>query len=168
MKLFSSLLVTKKDEEIALLLSNVNIFKNLTPNERIKIAKYFREKHYKSGERIVKEGEAGDRMFIISQGAVKVTKFLSETEEEVLANLVDGDLFGEMALLDGSPRSASVIAISPVKMFELYRVSLEEFIEKEPRIGVKVLHNLAKIMAERIRAAGDKIRDILIWKSIKS
>lgn len=167
MGLFSHLFLTKEDEEIASVLGKINIFQGLTPYERAKIAKYFRKQEYKAGDKIVKEGDAGDRMFVIREGAVKITKALSPTEEKVLANLVDGDFFGEMALLDGSPRSASVYAISPVKMLELYRASLQEFIEKEPQIGVKVLYNLAKILVERIRASGDKIRDILIWQSLK-
>ncbi len=167
MGLFSNLFLTKEDEEIAKILKKINIFQDLTPYERARIAKYFRKQKYEAGDRIVKEGDAGDRMFIIKEGAVKVAKKLSNTEEEVLANLVDGDFFGEMALLDGSPRSASVYAISKVQMLELYRASLEEFIEKKPQIGVKVLYNLAKILAERIRTSGDKIRDILIWRSLK-
>ena len=72
-----------------------------------------------------------------------------------------------MALLDGSPRSASVYAVSKVTMLELYRASLLELLEKEPAIGVKIMYNLAKILGERIRQSGDKIRDILVWQTIK-
>ncbi len=167
MGLFTNLVLTKEDEEIARILKDINIFQGLTSYERAKIAKYFKKKEYMSKEVIIKEGDAGDGMFVIKRGAVKITKKLSSKNEQVLANLVDGDFFGEMALLDGSPRSATVTAISPVKMLELYRASLQEFVDKEPRIGVKVLYNLAKIMAERIRESGDKIRDILIWKDLK-
>ncbi len=168
MGLFSNVLLTKRDEEIAKILKTIHIFENLSPSERAKIAKFFREQKYDPKERIVKEGESGDRMFVIEMGAVKVAKELTDKKEKVLANLVDGDCFGEMALLDGSPRSASVYAISKVTMLELYRVSLMEMLDKEPRLGVKVLYNLAKIMAERIRESGDKIRDILMLKSVKS
>lgn len=167
MGLFSNVLLSKQDEEVAEILKDINIFAGLTPLERARIAKYFRQKNYDPRTKIVKEGEAGDRMFVIKMGAVKIAKGLTEKEEEVLANLVDGDCFGEMALLDGSPRSASVYAISKVTMLELYRVSLMEMLDKESKLGVKILYNLAKILAERIRQSGDKIRDILIWKSLK-
>ncbi|MBN1897802.1 MAG: cyclic nucleotide-binding domain-containing protein [Spirochaetes bacterium] len=168
MGLFSNVMFTKEDEEIAKILTRINIFKGLTPFERAKISRYFRKREYNPGEMIVKEGQSGDRMYVIREGAVKVAKSLSKSKEQVLANLVDGDFFGDMALLDGSPRSASVYAISKVKMLELYRASLQEFIDREPRIGVKMLYNVARILAERIRASGDKIKDILLWKMVKT
>ena len=166
MKIFKGIIVSKEEEEIAKILENINIFRTLTPNERVKIVRYFEQKTYKPGELIVKEGEEGDRMFIIKEGAVKVTKKLADGGEEVLANLVDGDFFGEMALLDGSPRSASVYAVSPVQMLELYRSSLEEFIQKNPGAGVKILYNIAVILAKRIRSTGDRIRDLIVWQSL--
>ena len=106
-------------------------------------------------------------MFVIKSGAVKICKKLTESESSTLANLVDGNFFGEMALLDGSPRSASVLAVSKVEMLELYRASLEELLDKEPKIGIKVMRNLSTILVERIRQSGDKIRDILVWQTIK-
>lgn len=167
MGLFSNVLLSKQDEDIAEILKNINIFEGLTPLERTKIAKYFRQQDYEAKAKIVNEGDPGDGMFVIKSGAVKVVKQLTKKEEKVLANLVDGDVFGEMALLDRSPRSASVYAISKVTMLELYRVSLLEMLDKESKIGVKVMYNLAKILAERIRESGDKIKDILIWQSLK-
>ncbi len=167
MGLFSNVLLSVQDEEISNILQKINIFEGLTPFQRAKIAKYFRQQNYEPKARIIKEGEPGDGMFVIKDGAVKIVKQLTDTEEQVLANLVDGDFFGEIALLDNSPRSASVYAISKVTMLELYRASLLELLDKEPKIGVKVLYNLAKILAERIRASGDKIRDILVWQSLK-
>lgn len=167
MGLFSNVLLSVQDEEISNILQKINIFEGLTPFQRAKIAKYFRQQNYEPKARIIKEGEPGDGMFVIKDGAVKIVKQLTDTEEQVLANLVDGDFFGEIALLDNSPRSASVYAISKVTMLELYRASLLELLDKEPKIGVKVLYNLAKILGERIRASGDKIRDILVWQSIK-
>jgi len=167
MKFFSNVFLTKQDEEIAEVLKDINIFSGLTPLERAKIAKYFIQKEYNAGELIVKEGEPGYGMFVIRSGAVKITKQLTDKEEKTIANLVDGDFFGEIALLDQSPRSASVYAISKVTMLELYRASLLEVLEKEPRIGVKILYNLAKSLVERIRESGDKLKDLLIWQSLK-
>ncbi|MDD5066557.1 MAG: cyclic nucleotide-binding domain-containing protein [bacterium] len=167
MGIFSNVLLSKQDEETAEILKNINIFTGLTPYERTKIAKFFRQQSYDPKARIMKEGDAGDRMYVIKSGAVKISKQITDKEEQVLANLVDGDFFGEMALLDNSPRSASVYAVSKVVMLELYRASLQELLNKEPAIGVKVLYNLAKILSERIRRSGDKIRDILIWQAIK-
>ncbi len=159
--------ITKQDEEIAQILAGINIFEGLSTLERSRIAKFFLRKSYKPNDSIIKESEPGDGMFVIREGAVKVTKSLGDGGEKVLANLVDGNFFGELALLDGYPRSASVIAMNNTDMLELYRASLMELINKWPRIGVKVMFNLAKILGERIRESGDKIKDILIWETLK-
>ncbi len=167
MGLFSNIKLTKHDEEVSLVLKNITIFSKLTPYERTKIAKYFRRMEYLPGEKIVNEGDPGDGMFVIKSGAVKIAKRLTKKEEKTLTNLVDGDCFGEMALLDRARRSASVYAISKVVMFELYRASLLEMLDKESKIGVKVLYDLARILVERIRESGDKIKDILVLQSIQ-
>jgi len=166
MGFFSSIKLSKRDEEIANILKDIYIFSSLSPLERAKIAKYFQETKYEANERIVKEGESGNQMFVIEEGAVKVAKELTAKKEEILVNLVDGDCFGEMALLDGSPRSASVYAISKVTMLELGRSSLKTMVEKEPQLGVKILYNLSKILAERLRESGDRIRDIIMLRSV--
>ncbi len=155
------LFVTAGDKKIADMLKDIHIFKNLDYKERLKIAKFFRRKRYSKDTRIVKEGEAGDRMFVIEKGKVKVTKQILGNKEKTLVELKEGDFFGEMALLDGSPRSASVYAVEPVDMLELYRVSLLEFINKYPKIGIKVLKNINKFLVARIRESGDKIKDLI-------
>lgn len=160
-------LIPKTDMEIAKILGDINIFDELTLNERTKISQYFKKETYKPGDIIIKEGDPGDGMFVIKEGAVKVSKEIPGEGEKILANMVDGNFFGEMALFDGAPRSASVIAVSKVEMYEMYRAGLMEFTKKDPKLAVKVLFNLVKILSVRIRQSGDKIKDILIWQTLK-
>ena len=159
--------ITKHDEEIAKILGGINIFDGLSTLERARIAKYFAMKEYEPKQSIIKENEMGNGMYVIKEGAVTVQKDLGDGQQKVLANMVDGNFFGELSLLDGYPRSASVIAMTKVVMLELYRASLMELLNRWPRIGVKVMFNLAKILGERIRESGDKIKDIVIWQSLR-
>jgi CRP/FNR family cyclic AMP-dependent transcriptional regulator len=161
-----NMFVSREGEEIAKILSKINIFEDLTLMERIKIAGYFRKKTYPAGTCIVKEGEKADRMYVIREGACKVTKNV-KGEEQTLVNVVDGNFIGEMGLLEEAPRSASVFAISNVEMLELYRVNLMQLVKSSPHIGVKIMFNLAKILSQRIRQSGDKIKDLLTWDYLK-
>jgi CRP-like cAMP-binding protein len=162
----TNLFTTKEDEEIATLLGKVNLFEDLTLLERVKIARYFRKKTYSAGTAIFREGEAADRMFVIRDGAVKVTKNV-QGEEKVLVNIVDGNFIGEMGLLEESPRSASVIAISNVEMLELFRINLLQIVRSLPAIGVKIMYNFARILAQRIRQSGERIKDLLTWEYLR-
>lgn len=161
-----NIFATKEDNEIAQILGQIDIFIDLTISERVKITKFFRKKSYSQGEQIFGEGDLGDRMFVIRDGAVRVVKSVNN-EERNLANLVDGNFFGEMALLEDSPRSATVRAVSNVEMLELFRVNLQQLIRTYPDIGVKIMYNVAKILSQRIRQSGDKIKDLLVWEHLK-
>ena len=67
--------------------------------------------HFKSGEKIIKEGTLSDCAYIIESGVVKVSKTLNNGEEQVIAILEENDIFGEMSLIDSLPRSANVVAL---------------------------------------------------------
>lgn len=160
------LFTTREDEEIARILGKVNLFEDLTLLERVRIARFFRKKSYPSGTAIFREGETADRMFIIRDGAVKVTKNI-QGEEKTLVNIVDGNFIGEMGLLEESPRSASVFALTNVEMLELFRINLLQIVRTMPAIGVKIMFQFAKILSQRIRQSGEKIKDLLTWEYLR-
>lgn len=162
----NNLFTSKEDEEVAQILGKINIFEDLTLMERVRISAYFRKKTYPAGTAIFHEEDKADRMFVIRDGAVRVTKNVGG-EEKTLVNLVDGNFIGEMGLLEESPRSASVFAISNVDMLELYRVNLLQIIKRYPDVGVKIMFNLAKILSQRIRQSGDRIKDLLTWEYLR-
>lgn len=92
------------------LFAKVPLFEGLAPAERAQMAQAAQLRRYRRGERIVTQGQAGEQFFIIVRGRVNVTILSPDGKDVVLSNLSDGDYFGEMALLDDAPRSASVIA----------------------------------------------------------
>ncbi|OGW32686.1 MAG: hypothetical protein A2X59_08305 [Nitrospirae bacterium GWC2_42_7] len=110
---------------------------------------------YKSGERIVKEGDTGDSLFLIKDGRAKVVAHIIG-KEFVLAELGNGDIFGEVTFLTGRPRTASVIADGEVEVLEFKRQLLEEVISKYPEVleclndlyDTRVSSTLKKVVGE--------------------
>lgn len=89
-------------------------------------------KNYKSGEIILKEGEAGDKAFIINRGTVQIVKTGPDKNFYVIAELCAGEIFGEMCLLDNKPRSASAVASSNVEVRIVYREDFLKLLSNTP------------------------------------
>ncbi len=92
------------------LFSKVPLFEGIAPEDRVALAKAAALRTYRRGETIVEQGEPGDAFYVIVKGRVAVAIVAPDGREVVLNSLGEGDHFGEMALLDDAPRSASVIA----------------------------------------------------------
>ncbi len=114
-------------------------------------------KFYKKGTILFKEGEEGDKMFIIHQGKVKVFRIIKGVER-VLAVLEKGDFFGEMAIFTEHPRSASIEVIEDSILIELTEDQLLEFIKEEPAIALKML----TIMAKRLENSNKLVENLLL------
>jgi putative ABC transport system ATP-binding protein len=95
-------------------LKGVEAFKNLTPHELTNVAERMTRRQYMPGETIIREGEVGEELFLISEGEVEVDR-----EGREVARLGPGDFFGELALMSGNPRNANVIATRPVDTYVL-------------------------------------------------
>jgi HD-GYP domain-containing protein (c-di-GMP phosphodiesterase class II) len=100
-------------------------------------------KSYRKGAEIIQELSEADRFFIIYRGKIEITKKLEHGEELVLAVQSDGDFFGEMALLDERPRSASARALEPTTVLEISRGNFETLLHKAPRIAIRVMRELS-------------------------
>lgn len=124
-----------------------------TPNEIF--ARY--GKTYPAGGVIFKEGDIGEEMFIIQSGQIKITKRTAE-EEKTLVILSEGDFFGEMAVIDREPRSASAVAISETKCIVLNQEVFESTMQNNIHIVKKILRN----MSARLRDANKQIENLLL------
>ena len=100
------------------------------------------------GDRIVRQGEPGDAVFVLLSGLAEVT--LDESPNYHVAILGAGDTFGEISFLISKPRTANVVAKAPCEMIVLSGESLNRFIAKEPAVAAKVLLNLSRTLAERL------------------
>lgn len=115
---------------------------------------------FKPGDIIIHEGEPGDKVYLIAKGRVKVVK-LADSSGKVLMELTDSDFFGEMALIDLHPRSASVVALTDCEILSIPGDYFEKLIHAHPQI----LINIAKILSERLRLSNEKIlRDFIEYE----
>ncbi len=140
------------------MLRDVELFNRLSDHALTEIASRTSTQEYKPSERIFREGDIGDAMYLILRGEVRISKEIPGVGEEALAFLQDGAYFGEMSLVgEESPRSASAIASSPVKLATLGREDFQRLIDEDKAAGVEILSSFVNTLAERLRASNDKL-----------
>jgi CRP/FNR family cyclic AMP-dependent transcriptional regulator len=125
-------------------LKQVPLFSSCSKRDLETIARVVKDVHHKSGTVIAREGEPGIGLFVIHDGSADVTIGGSKK-----ATLGPGDFFGEIALLDGGPRTATVTAVSDVELLGLTEWVFRGLLQEHPQIAVKTL----QAMASRLRSA---------------
>lgn len=134
----------------------VPIFSDL-PEETIeKISQVGFRRTYKKDSIILMEDEVGGALFIIVNGKVKVTRTSNDGREVILNILTESDIFGEMALLDGQTRSATVSALENSELFIIQRNQFLEFLKEHPEISIALMQELSK----RLRSADMQIKSL--------
>jgi len=106
-------------------------------------------------------------MYIIKSGAVKIITQVNDTEEE-LAQLGVGDLFGELALLDESPRSATAVAIEKTELIAIFRPDFFDLMTRDTQLGLKIALKLAQMIGTRLRMANERLKIIDTQKEVKT
>jgi len=120
-------------DEIRAFLSEVRAFQEFTASELTALAGSLREKSLRKGQVLLRMGDTSDEMYIVRRGSLVISKPVTGRVEQVLARIGQGDFFGEMALFDHSPRSATVQAESDALLLVLDRGALERLTEQDPR-----------------------------------
>ncbi len=146
------------NEFVFSILRGQEIFKDLEPTSLRKLSTLFEERIFSQGETIFEEGDIGNSMMLITSGEVRVSQRGEGDSEEALIVLKEGDVFGEMALIEGRPRSAATIAHSNVIIFEISRDNFLEYIRTDCGSGIKILLKLAKILSARLRETDNKLK----------
>lgn len=140
-------------------LSQIPIFQGLHKLALGELLGIMVARKYLPDEVVFEEGETGRALFIIESGEVAVIKSITHspenTEKKVITRLGPGSFFGEMALLEERPRSATVKTTQGSVLYFIYKVKFDSFVEKHPGIGVKILHNLAKVLSARLRETSE-------------
>lgn len=129
-------------------LARVPLFAGLSARHLRRVAELCEEQRYMEGATIVRAGDAGDAFFVILEGEAKVVAPTGRT----LNRLFPGDVFGEISLLDGGPRTASVIAETPITVLALPRRAFLGLLEAEPVVAGRVLRNVAGLVRRHERS----------------
>jgi CRP/FNR family cyclic AMP-dependent transcriptional regulator len=137
-------------------LSQIPLLQDVTLEALDQLARCLRRRSYQRGEIVFHQGDPGDTLHLVRSGRVKVVLPAETGDEVVLAILGPGDCFGELALLDGKPRSASVVAIEPVETMVLGRQDFLAFFRSNPDTAERLVVNLARI----IRKVNEDLADL--------
>ncbi|HYR20147.1 MAG TPA: cyclic nucleotide-binding domain-containing protein [Myxococcales bacterium] len=131
--------------EKVLFLKSVDLFRGLAGEELATIAEIAEAQALAAGEPVLAEGEPGDALYLVVEGALKVHR-----GEKQLAQLGIRDVFGEMAMLDPEPRSASVTVVKDTVLLKIGRDDFRDILQERPEIGI----GLIQVLSRRLRAAG--------------
>jgi len=135
----------ESDLETALLLHQVPLFAELSPEALLPVARLSSYRMLAPDERLFEQGSFGDALFVVVDGLLRI-----EQEGRLLARLGKGETVGEMAVLDWQPRSASVIAEQASTLLRVERNDLIDLLQEEPAL----LRSLLTLLSRRIRAIG--------------
>lgn len=132
------------------LLATTPVFAGLPRRLLGRLAVRLFEKAYATDEEVFREGDPGKGLFIVSEGTILISR-VTPGGEQTLAELGSGDSFGELALIDDAPRSATARAVTPARLLILYRAHFESLVEGHGRFAFVVMRNLLRTLAVYVR-----------------
>jgi len=161
--IWSSIFAGRKDstDDPKQILGEIPIFSDLKTADIRELEHIVHVRTYEPGECVFREGDVGGGMYVIARGRVDILLENRESEEkpERIAVLGKSDFFGELSLLDDERRSATARACEPSVLIGLFRPDLLDLIERNPRLGSRVLLNVARVIGKRLRAADARLVD---------
>jgi CRP-like cAMP-binding protein len=133
-------------------LKDLHVFKNVPGDVLDLFPPLLKAETFEAGETIFEEGSPDDRLFIIAEGEVEIRKVIDRAggRHKLIAVLLKGDFFGEMAVFLGQSRSADAVAKTGVKTFSISRADLNDLFRENPESAVKVLESLSAVLMERL------------------
>ncbi len=144
-------------------LKGSSLFSYFSVEEFEMVAGMVRRKQYKKGELIFREGEEGEELFLVEEGKVAISKPVQGNLEQVLAHLGPGDHFGEMAILEKIPRTASASAEENCLLLVISEDDLLRMMEEHPKAAAKIMFNLLRTFSARLKATNEQVREAVRW-----
>ena len=138
-------------------LSNLQLFRGLKPEALELIAKVASEELHNRGDKVFSHGEVGDKLYLILDGKVRISRQVPGMGEEALAVLGPGQAFGEMALLDESPRSADAVVHERCRLLTISKDSFDDLLFLHKDLAYEVLWSVVRILIGRLRETNDKL-----------
>ena len=135
------------------ILNSIIIFSELTDEECKSLQKFFKPRNYLKNSMIILEEEYGDLVFVVQKGTIKITRVNDEGKEVILALLGPGEIFGELAILDGEARSANALAQENCQLLAINKEDFLEILKNNFSISFNLMCELAK----RLRKSDQQI-----------
>jgi len=141
----------KKEQQIFDVLRAVPVFQGLSTRELRMVQKLVYVRHYADGETIFSTGDPSLGMYIITSGTVHILRDITGAQPKLIAALTAGEFFGEMGLVDDSPRSASAVAHGDTEAIGFFKPELLNASSRQPELGLKIFLGVAKTLSARLR-----------------
>jgi CRP/FNR family cyclic AMP-dependent transcriptional regulator len=139
-------------------LRNVPLFSGLDESELQRLSQVAMRRRAGRNEQVVRAGEDAESLIVLLTGRAKVTNFDEEGREIILAWLGPGEFFGEMGLIDGSPRSASVVAVEPCELLTIGKTEFQRCMQENFQVAQKLM----QILVGRLREADRNIESLAL------
>jgi CRP-like cAMP-binding protein len=146
---------TQKKDTLVKVFQSSPIFKDLSEKELSFILKTVNQRVYQTGEYIFFKGDPGLGLFFILEGNVDIVLNDNTGRQYKVAELVTGDFFGEVSLLGEETRTASALAVSDTKLGVFFKDDLDQYIDRYPDRGVKILRGISSVLATRLKNIND-------------
>jgi len=154
-------ILSNSEEETRDFLLSLSLFDSFNVEELSLLAQHMSYIHLQRGEFLFVEGDKGDFLGFVVQGVLEVLKKSATGENVIIARLAKGSSIGEMALIDKSPRSATVVSRQPTTMITLTSKGFDRLTEKSPMTGVKIIQKVARLLSLNMRRTSSKLADLL-------
>lgn len=148
------------DAVLSFLVSS-RLFGDLDAEERAEVVRIMEIQRLQKGEEIFHEGDPGDAWYVVFEGQVEVVVATSSGGERQVSSLEPGACFGEMAMLDGAERSATVRASGPITIFRFRRKHFEELLSEGSLGAYKLVLAIAREMSPRLRQLTGQVSELL-------
>jgi SulP family sulfate permease len=150
----------KRSQADVLALSEIDFLAGIEQPDLDRLSEILTRREFAPGEMICREGDEGDRMWLLAKGSVSVRLKLANGHEDIrIASLARGTTIGEMSLIESMRRSASIVADEPVVCYELLSDGFAKMLADHPAIATKLLSNLAREISRRLRRTSEDLRN---------
>jgi len=148
-------------ERMITFLLETPMFEKLDPAEIKQLVHIIEVREFRAGEVLFKEGDPGDAWYALYRGKVDVIKDVGAGEKEIYP-LDAGACFGEIAILDGQPRSATIKAIEDSIALRISREAFEALLDQDHSVAFKLLRHLAVMLAQRARSTTERLSELVL------
>jgi CRP-like cAMP-binding protein len=138
-------------------LSKVELFRGLASRGLERVATIAAEERHALGHTLFREGDLGDKLYVILEGKVRISRQIAGMGEEALAVLGPGAAFGEMALVDDVPRSADAIVHERCRLLVITKEAMQDLLFIHKDLAYEILWNIVRILSSRLRETNDKM-----------
>lgn len=157
-------------EELVLnVLGRADIFKGVLREDLLEVARICSARSYRAGDVVFEEDSEGDELYVIHRGSVEVLIWTrmpeGETRQSAINTIWEGRSFGEMVLIGGGTRSATIRCAQDCLLLVIDRFEFDRLCEKNPRIGYLVMRNIAEDLVYKLRSSSLLLRGQVKWQS---